>query len=236
MIQILHEDDSIVVLQKPPCVHSVMKEGGGEESVAAFLAERIPETREASRKPEDSGLVQRLDFETSGLLVAAKSRVAWEKLFQALAQGEMQKTYLAIIDGAFHGKEIVRGHIGSPYRRGKKVHVYTDYVPKNARALPAETIYKSLMIEDAHTLVEVEASPARRHQVRAHAAFMGHPLQGDELYGSKNTLSREDYAAPFFLCAQTLQFMHPGSGAWTSWSAKLPAFAAALSPHCRSLA
>ena len=210
--KIIHEDKHLLVLNKPSGIHSVRQKKSPHFSVAQWLIERNLEI-EGVGKPGDAGLVQRLDFDTSGLLIAAKSNSIWEAIHAAIMKGEVLKYYYCLIEGLLEEKNIfVDSFIGSPYRRGTKVKVYKTNPGKPHRALAAKTKFSFISSNQKSkiSLLKVEASTARRHQIRAHAAAIGHPLIGDSLYGSSSDL--DGYAGGFYLQASFLSFKHPASG------------------------
>ena len=213
-LQFLYEDKDIFVVLKPQGIHSVRLPAGGGTSVADLLLEHNPILCEASRTPLDAGLVQRLDFETSGIMLGAKHRSIWDALFKSLLQGEIKKTYLAVIEGTLPEEAVrVSSYIGSPHRGARKMKVYTSRPPASARALEGTTDFSPLRCDKDLdiSVVRASASPARRHQIRVHAAHLGHPLVGDSLYGStmERAPTRESIQRQFFLHAATLSLRHP---------------------------
>lgn len=214
-LHFLHRDDDIFALYKPAGIHSVRLPAGGGISLADLLLEHNPQLANASRSPLDAGLAQRLDYETSGIILGAFNRSAWSALFDELMAGTIEKHYVAIVEGKVSKESVVSSHIGSPNRGAQKVKVYTAKPPASARALPGTTTFTPLHFISEHnaTIVQVSASPARRHQVRAHAAFSGHPLLGDSLYGSTRSLGNLcTTTRSFFLHAWKVTLKHPTSG------------------------
>ena len=208
----LYEDEDLFVIEKPWGLHSVEVEGGGE-SLAGQLLKLHPELAHASDKEGDAGLVQRLDFDTSGLLLGAKSRPMWSSLHEQLLGGRIEKYYKVLLSGELTKPLSISSFIGSPYRGGKKVRVYPDEssMRGKVRALWGETKIEPVQVDAlGNTVAIVKASPARRHQVRAHSAHCGHPLVGDSLYGA-NKLLRDLYTEErtFFLHCSHLSFVHP---------------------------
>jgi 23S rRNA pseudouridine1911/1915/1917 synthase len=205
-IVILYEDDDLYVIDKPAGIHSVMLEGGGI-SIAELLLEQNPALAKISKNPNDAGLVQRLDLDTSGCLLAAKNKNTWEKLFLMLKNGEIKKSYLAVVEGIFAEPQVVESFIAPRSRHSKKVQVLRKEKPRSLSAY-SEFFPKEINQEQQISLVEGHAPTARRHQIRAHLAYLGFPLVGDVLYGSKRTLPN-DFKRSFFLHAATLSFKHP---------------------------
>jgi 23S rRNA pseudouridine1911/1915/1917 synthase len=211
----LYEDRDIFAVYKPPGVHSVRLPEGGGVSVADALARHDPPLIDASPYPGDCGLIQRLDLETSGVLLGAKNRATWELLFKALLQGAIKKTYVALVQGELRERTTFSSYIGTPHRGARKVKVYEKEPAKSARALLGTTIFTPIgrACPRGSTFVTAHASPARRHQVRAHAAYLKHPLVGDSLYGASSVLTGLTVKSrQFFLHAWQVEFIHPTTG------------------------
>jgi len=211
----LYEDSDLFAVYKPAGVHSVRLPEGGGVSVADALARHDATLIHAAPRPEDCGLIQRLDLETSGVLLGAKNRAMWELLFKALLQGDIKKTYVALVEGELRERTTLSSYIGTPHRGARKVKVYEKEPAKSARALPGTTVFTPIGVPcpKGTTLVTGHASPARRHQVRAHAAHLNHPLVGDSLYGATSALDAfTTQPRQFFLHAWQVEFAHPTTG------------------------
>lgn len=224
-LSILYEDEACVVVDKPSGLHSVTIRDGGP-SLAELLVARFPALAEVGGRTGEAGLVHRLDQETSGAIVAAKTQRAWETLREALQDGKITKSYLALVEGLLAEPRRVSSFIGSRYRGSKAVSVWSTK-PRSARgALFGVTQFDPLGHENDQTLVRAFAPVARRHQVRAHAAHIGHPLVGDSLYGSERVL---DFSSPgvetkFFLHCEEIAFLSP-SGTSVEVRAPAPSYA-----------
>lgn len=208
----LYNDGDIFAVYKPAGMHSVQLPKGGGSSIADELLKHTPSLSQASKQSGDAGLIHRLDESTSGILLGATTRPVWDMLFQALLAGEIHKTYGLIVEGQFTGTRAITSWLGSPHRGAKKVKVYEKEPADWARALEGTTTFtaRSYLLDHDATILEAVASPARRHQVRAHAAHLGFPLLGDTLYGSTRTLADMSRAPrDFFLHAQQVNFTHP---------------------------
>lgn len=212
----LYNDGEIFAVYKPPGVHSVQLHSGGGESIADELLALNPSLSVSGRSPGDAGLVHRLDRETSGILLGATARPVWEKLFEQVLNGSVEKSYALLVEGKFARDQEISSFIGSPHRGAKKMKVYECTPPDWTRALHGTTLYRlvSYIPSQDASLLMATASPARRHQVRLHAAHLGHPLVGDMLYGSKRSLTiTRGPVREFFLHATSVSFAHPSSGA-----------------------
>lgn len=224
---LLYEDPQIVVINKPPGCHSTDLPGRPSDSVAAWLRNYDPCFAQAGPSPEEGGLVQRLDYHTTGCLLAAKNPSVYAILREAVQRGSVNKTYLALLVGQLEQRQIIDSYIGTPYRRARKVKVYRSEPPARCRALPAHTEIEPLQyitLLDA-TIAKVSASPARRHQIRAHCALIGHPLRGDSLYNQiaeKPQLSASETLPEFLLHAAELTLKHPLSDKELTLAAPLP--------------
>lgn len=208
-LEIVYEDSEIFALNKPSGIHSAaLHNDKGGDSIAKWLLSFHPELSEVSDKKEDAGLIHRLDFETSGVLIVAKSREAWIRLRSDLLNGQIKKSYVIIVDGIIKKPISTNAEIGARYRRSKKMHV-ADGPRKELRAQAAHTDFTPLKTSPNLniSLLRCYASSAGRHQIRVHAAHLEMPLTGDSLYGSKQNLSeliQIPSAPPFFLHAESV--------------------------------
>jgi len=184
---ILFEDPNIFALNKPRLVHST---GSGADTLHDVILRLCPEAIFSSPNPEDSGLVNRLDFETSGIVVVARSSDSWSDWHKAFTHGQIRKEYIALVEGVPAKSGTISNFIGSRYRSSKKVTISES--PK-ARFLSAESSIELLRAGERgrYSLVRVRTSTGRRHQVRAHCAHFGHPLIGDFLYGASRESTKD---------------------------------------------
>lgn len=216
-----------LVLNKPSMLHSVRLPRGGGSSLSDLLLAHDKSFEAVSDKPEDAGLLQRLDFETSGLIVAARTKAAWEALKKCLQSGAWEKKYLILVEGGFPKRASCDLAIGSPNRNAKKVRVFLQ-PRKRDRALPANSEFSLIAYDETKSLslVEATAHSGRRHQIRAHAAQLGFPLLGDTLYGASGSLSdyapKEGNAPPFILHAWKMAFLDPFTGNRVRYSLQAP--------------
>lgn len=228
-LPIIFEDKWILAINKPANIHCTGKSLKDVPTISDLLKENFPFLKKVNVSNDRSPLLQRLDYETSGALLVAKTNEAWSKFRELFKSKNVEKTYLALLDGKIKKSEIVTGKIGSPYRHAKKVRVYPEN-SKTKRILPAESTFHLVKYLEAQKIsfVRINAETGRRHQIRAHSSFLRTPLIGDELYGSKQELCdflgfRE--APKFFLHASRIDFIHPFTQKKISILAELPEYA-----------
>ena len=148
----LYNDPDIFAVYKPAGIHSVRLPTGGGASIADELLKACPELALSSKSPGDAGLIHRLDEGTSGVLLGAKRRDVWEKLFDQAMAGEVQKTYALLVEGRFESARTISSFIGSPHRGAKKVKVYEKQPPDWARALSGTTTFTPTSFIERHNV------------------------------------------------------------------------------------
>jgi len=199
-------DEDIFVVEKPPAMHSVYNENSRNEE---SLQKELEQLYSGLKLVTDAGLVQRLDFETTGLIAGAFNEASRARLKLALISAEFLKSYLVLVQGACTQRTTVQGYLGGRYRGSAKVTM-KDKPFERAQHSISEIF--PLQVLGNCSLVRVDCSLARRHQVRVHMASIDHPLVGDALYGATLNLADfgvNDYPSDFILVAYTLKFSHP---------------------------
>ena len=218
-IDVLFEDDDIVVVNKPAgmIVHSAPGHEK-EESLAGLLAASRPGMASVGSR-ERPGVVHRLDIETSGVMVFAKTQRAYAKLRDAFESHEnVRKTYLAVLHGAIKPSEgTLETTIGRKPWDAKRMAVDA---PDGRRAVTRWTVLEK---RGGLALVEFVIETGRTHQIRVHAAHLGHPVVGDQLYGDAGKDHRLR-ARPRrqLLHAVQLEFPHPATGRMLRFAAEPP--------------
>jgi 23S rRNA pseudouridine1911/1915/1917 synthase len=191
----------VLVVDKPAGV--VVHPGAGRRrgTLAAGLLHRFPDLAGVG-PPDRAGLVHRLDRETSGLLLVARSDAILADLQDRLRRREVSRTYRALVRG---GLEVPTGTIDAPIgrdsRRPTRMAIRTD-------GRPARSHYRRLASWGENSLVEVELETGRTHQIRVHLASIGHPVAGDATYGDRPSSGEPAIGRPW-LHAWRLQFRHP---------------------------
>ncbi|GAB4376954.1 MAG: RluA family pseudouridine synthase [Salibacteraceae bacterium] len=233
-LNIVYEDDHLVVIDKP--ANFVVHPGHGNYTgtlVNALLHHfgKLPKNK--SSETAFPGLVHRIDKDTTGLLVIAKSETALNKLASAFFQRKIERNYLALVWGDVEDDSgTIVGNIGRSEQDRMQMAVYP---PDSDKGKPAVTHYKVLERLGYVTLVSCKLETGRTHQIRAHMKHIGHPLFGDVRYGGNRivkgtTFSKyKQFISNCFeilprqaLHAHTLGFEHPATGKWLTFESPLP--------------
>lgn len=203
-LRILHEDAAIIVVDKPAGLLTVP---GKLENRQDCLITRLQAAR------WDALTVHRLDCDTSGVIIFARTKQAQGFLGQEFEQRRAQKTYVARLKGRLErGSGTVDLPLGSDweYRPRQKV----DHV----HGRPAVTDWQVIDQTDTETRVRLTPHTGRSHQLRVHMLALGHPILGDQIYAPET----RDQHARLMLHAETLALHHPQTGEWMSFSAPVP--------------
>lgn len=220
-LEIVYEDSDIIVINKP--ADFVVHPGAGnpDGTLGNALLHRYPELESVPR----AGVVHRLDKDTTGLLVIARTLKAQKSLVEQLQAREFEREYVALVVGVMTSGGTVDEPIGRhPTQRIKMAVVHNGK--------EAVTHYRVLERFRAHTLVKVNLETGRTHQIRVHMAYIHYPLVGDPLYGGR--LQIPSGCSPQFgevlrqfkrqaLHAARLGLVHPHTGDYMEWEAPLPA-------------
>ncbi|AWV08238.1 23S rRNA pseudouridine(1911/1915/1917) synthase RluD [Marilutibacter maris] len=225
-LEVLYEDEHVIVIDKPPGL--VVHPGAGNP--AGTLVNALLHRDPALDKLPRAGIVHRLDKDTSGVMVVARTLVAHTALVEQLSAREVHRQYLAVVVGAM----VAGGTADAPIDRHPRDRIRMA-VREDGRE--AVTHYRLRERFRAHTLVECRLETGRTHQIRVHMAHIKYPIVGDPMYGGPLKLPRGATAELVealrgfrrqALHAQTLEFAHPVSGEAVRCSAPMPADMRAL--------
>lgn len=205
-LEILYEDEEIVAVNKPSGVVVYPAAGHAHGTLVQGLLYGGRQLASVGA-PERPGVVHRLDKETSGVMVLAKSDSAYDGLVKQFKERSVEKLYLALACGLLREE---RGEIEAPLGRDPRHRRRVGVRASGGRS--AHTAFRVLRRFEGEgaTLLEVRPHTGRTHQIRVHLAAIGHPIVGDPLYGPRDR--RRERAARLMLHAWKLAFAHPGTG------------------------
>jgi 23S rRNA pseudouridine1911/1915/1917 synthase len=224
-LRIAHEDDAIIVVDKPAGIVVHPGAGNRDGTLANALLHHAPTLAGVPR----AGIVHRLDKDTTGLLVVAKTPAAQTHLVRQLAARTVKREYLALVHG---GVARGAGEVDAPIGRHPTARTR---MAVTARGKPAHTRYRVVERFTEATLLAVGLDTGRTHQIRVHMRAIGHPIVGDPTYGGRAAPRDGKRAAPGdatrgllaafprqALHAAQLGLVHPASGAACEWRSELP--------------
>ena len=220
-LDVVAEDDDVLVLNKPAGLVVHPGAGNPDGTLQNALLHHAPSLAAIPR----SGIVHRLDRDTTGLMVVAKTLTAHAALVEQLQTRSMGREYLALVNGQFTAGGTVDAPLGRHPRDRLRMAVRND-------GKPAVTHYRMVERFAAHTLLRCKLESGRTHQIRVHMASIQHPIVGDPLYGGRLRLppggdETINQALRSFLRqalhAEALTLIHPQTGETCRWEAPMPA-------------
>ena len=222
-LDIVFEDDELLVINKPPGLVVHPGSGNWSGTLMNALLHHVPGIAEVPR----AGIVHRLDKDTSGLLVVAKTLEAQTDLVRQLQARSVRRNYLAIVNGVVDRG----GMVDAPIGRHPVQRIKMAIVPETLGGKPAVTHFRVLEEYEHASLLECSLETGRTHQIRVHMASLKHPLLGDPVYG------KVDPRLPPFhrqaLHATRLGLLHPLTRRLQQWEAPPPADMLALLEELR---
>ncbi len=236
-VPILYQDEYLAIIHKPAGMTVHPGTGTGDDTLVHSLLSQMESLSEGS-SPERPGIVHRLDRDTAGLMVIAKTSQAHDALSALFAQRSIQKIYHAVVWGEIQQEGELNGFIfRHPKHRTRMKFIREDRLKETKEEVPEEAKSASLSFTPLHhnralTLLRIELHTGRTHQIRASFAAWGHPVSGDPLYGSDERIARlyhfgkKHWAAikeyGLMLHASSLSFVHPFTGKPLFFSLPLP--------------
>ena len=210
-VAVVYEDSHVVVVDKPARLPVHPGPGHPDGTLVNALLARCPDIRGIGGELRP-GIVHRLDQDTSGLLVVAKTQTAHQHLTGQMMRREMHKEYAAVAVGMVTPEA---GSIDAPIGRDPR---HRQRMAVNVGGREARTHYETREELCGHTLLAVRLETGRTHQIRVHLAYLGYPVMGDGVYGKSSALLDRQ-----FLHADRLGFRHPARDEWMEHRAELPA-------------
>lgn len=219
-LEIVHEDSELIVLIKPAGLVVHPGAGNPEGTLLNALIAHAPKLAQLPR----AGIVHRLDKDTSGLLVVAKTEHARQNLIEQLQEHGVEREYLTIVNGVMVAGGTVEAPIGRHRTRRTRMAV-------SERGKPAVSHYRVMKKYRAHTLVQVNLESGRTHQIRVHMAHLHYPVVGDPVYGGRLKIpagaseNLKEVLRGFkrqALHALKLSLVHPKTGRRVQWATSVP--------------
>ena len=219
-LDIMYEDDDLIVINKPQNMVVHPAPGHYTGTLVNALMFRCGDNLSGINGVLRPGIVHRIDKDTSGVLVIAKSDLAHKGLSEQLAEHSMKRVYNAIVYNSFSEES---GTVDRNIDRSKNDRKKMAVVMQGGRN--AVTHYKVIEKLGKYTWVELQLETGRTHQIRVHMSYIGHPLLGDPVYGPKK--------CPFNLNGQVLHakvlgFIHPRTGEYMEFNSELPDYFSSL--------
>jgi len=214
-VEVLYQDKNVIVLNKAAGLVVHPGAGNFENTLVNALVYHWPEMAQVG-EPNRPGIVHRLDKDTSGVMIAARTNEAYKWLVKEFKSRRPKKTYLALVDGrppTSTGR--IETRIGRDEKNRQRMAVV--YGDKGRKAV---TEYFTVKEYPEHTLMEVSLLSGRTHQIRVHLAFLGCPVAGDRIYGRRRKTIETDR---FFLHAHRLAIILPEEKTAREFIAPLPA-------------
>lgn len=221
--KLIYEDDSFFVVEKPS--GWITNEAGTTTTqpvIQTWMKKNLIYPLNGNREARD-GIVHRLDKETSGILLVAKTKDAFEELQRQFKEREVTKTYNALVHGQVLEKE---GIINEPVSRLPWRRDRFGVFPDGRNALTnykVVTKYQLQETKETFTLLELKPKTGRTHQIRIHLKHIGHPIVADEFYAGRKTARKDrKWSKRLFLHAGGITFLHPKTHLKISFESKLP--------------
>lgn len=209
-LEIVYQDEDVAVVNKPNGLVVHPAPGNTEHTLVNALMFHVKKL--SSVNPERPGIVHRLDKETSGIMVVAKTNRAHLDLAKQFEEHSIKRQYVALVKGRMEfDEDIIEASIDRD--EDKRENMAIDF---SEGARYAKTRYRVIKRSSAYTYVALEPFTGRTHQLRVHLAYIGHPILGDRKYGRNNDFER------MALHAKTLGFMHPAKKKYVEFTSQVP--------------
>ena len=218
---IVYEDGDVLAVNKPGGLPTHGFSGRDKETLANLLIAARPELWKIGKSRWEPGLVNRLDRETSGLVLVAKTQQAFDNLRGQFRDRQIGKSYLGLVWGDPGPHGMITFPLAHHSRSKARMQAIVGEIPgRELKSWSAQTRFRKFASSGLTSLLEIEMETGVTHQIRVHMAAIGHPIVADGVYGSTNS---EDLGLTrHFLHAYRLRFFHPASSVKTEITAPLP--------------
>ena len=218
-VRIAYEDSSILIVDKPAGLATHGFSGRDGATLANFLLARWPELTNIGKSRWEPGLVHRLDGDTSGLVVIAKTQTAFENLRSQFRRRRIKKIYWALVWGSTPAEGVIQIPLAHDRRDKRRMRAIPRSIRSKERTWNAVTRYRRIGHSRRLSLLEIDMETGVTHQIRAHLGAIGHPIVADTLYGAeqRNHLGLKRH----FLHARSLMIRHPEDGRTLTVEAEL---------------
>jgi 23S rRNA pseudouridine1911/1915/1917 synthase len=220
-VTVVYEDAEIIAVDKPAGIPTHGFSARDVNTLANFIVARWPELSSVGRSRWEPGLLNRLDTETSGLVLVAKNQPAFDNLREQFRRRRVIKKYIALVWGEAASSGSISSALAHDPSDKSRMQVVSEFGSDQPRlkSWHALTRFRKLASSGEMSLLEVAMETGVTHQIRVHLAASGHAIVGDSLYGSENY--RTDLER-YFLHAARLEFAHPANGISTVVESQLP--------------
>jgi 23S rRNA pseudouridine1911/1915/1917 synthase len=220
LLAVVYEDSEILIIDKPATMPTHGFSGRDQQTVANFIASKHPKLLGVGKSPWEPGILNRLDRDTSGLLMVAKTQESFIELRKQFRRREIVKTYWALVWGQTNASGTVSLRLAHDSSDKARMRAVDSADLRTQRVWNASTHYRRMAQNARVAFLELQMMTGVTHQIRVHLAAIGHPIVGDSLYGAAEPesfgLKRQ------FLHARKLQFRHPKTGRKLTVEAPLP--------------
>jgi 23S rRNA pseudouridine1911/1915/1917 synthase len=219
-VPVVYEDAAILIVDKPAGMATHGFSGRDAGTVANFIAAKYSALLAVGKSRWEPGIVHRLDRETSGLVLVAKTQAAFDELRRQFRQRRIMKAYWALVWGITSAEGVIDLPLAHDSRDRRRMSATVTSRKKTNKTWKALTRYRKLGESQGLTLVQIEMATGVTHQIRVHMAAIGHPIVADSLYGAEH--SQAFGLKRHFLHAMELEFHHPDNDREFKVKARLP--------------
>jgi 23S rRNA pseudouridine1911/1915/1917 synthase len=219
-LSVIYEDDAILAVNKPAGIATHGFSGRDTDTLANLVLARRPDLAKVGKSRWEPGLVHRLDRDTSGVLLVAKTQQAFDHMRAQFRRRQVKKIYWALVWGNTPAKGVIDLSLVHDRRDKRRMRAVGGVARDNERAWKAITRYRRIGQSRRMSLLEIDMETGVTHQIRTHCAEIGYPVVADSLYGNQRTMTFG--LSRHFLHARRLTIRHPENERQLMLEAELP--------------